>query len=69
MAHQDDGSDFNPSTRGDSAWKEARACGLAQCRSPQGGKAEREAYERQRASGPPGGRGEVARGSGEPPQP
>ena len=49
MANQDDGSDFNPSTRGDSAWKEARervASRNAEARKA--GKAGREAYERQR---------------------
>lgn len=49
MANQDASSDFNPSTRGDSAWKEARervASRNAEARKA--GKAGREAYERQR---------------------
>ncbi len=49
MAPQNDGSDFSPSTRGDSAWKEARervASRNAEARKV--GKAEREAYERGR---------------------
>ena len=49
MSHQDGSSDWKSSTRGDSAWNEARervASRNAEARKA--GKAEREAYERER---------------------
>jgi hypothetical protein len=49
MADQDGSNGFQPSTRGDSAWNEARervASRNAEARKA--GKAEREAYERGR---------------------
>jgi hypothetical protein len=51
MAEQDDGSNWKSSTRGESAWKEARervASRNADAR--RSGKLEREAYERDRES-------------------
>jgi hypothetical protein len=49
MTQQDDSSTWKSSTRGDSAWKEARervASRTAEARKA--GKVEREAYERER---------------------
>jgi hypothetical protein len=49
MTQQDDGSTWKSSTRGESAWKEARervASRNAEARKA--GKVEREAYERER---------------------
>jgi hypothetical protein len=49
MTQQDDSSTWKPSTRGESAWKEARervASRNAEARKA--GKVEREAYERER---------------------
>jgi len=49
MAKQEDQSDWQPSTRGEQAWKEAReliASRNAEARKA--GKSQREAYERRR---------------------
>jgi hypothetical protein len=49
VAEQDDGSKWKPSTRGESAWKEARERVAARnADARRSGRLEREAYERER---------------------